>query len=186
MEENTVLDATLEIKVIQCKKTPKLLADFADVLISVPCPYDGVANTGDKHMKFVPEHYLKIEYPNDSQMIEVPGHYVRHDFFLPEEKRSAIARHFYVNKHSLGKKVVASVQILRNDNGSIAINIIETFINVINPATNEIVDIKLPDPQFRIAMRPLKEGEVESLKLFFVPGTKNCIEFVPLAKRVKD
>jgi|GEM_PF-1733768 len=175
------LNPNLEIKVIK-SDLPEKLAHFGYVLINVPTPFDG--QTGDKHMKFVPAHYLRVDcHEKYALIINVPEHYVRGDFSLPAEKRCAVTRHFYVRPESLGTRIVASVEVLKNSNGSIALNIVEIVsVDKRSPQNNEVVLSHKPIPGFKISMRPVKEGETESKVLFLIPGTDRCLEFIPLPK----
>ncbi|MEI7620560.1 MAG: hypothetical protein WCJ57_03235 [Candidatus Falkowbacteria bacterium] len=165
----TTLDPSLETRVIKAA-LPKKLGSFISVIINVPAPRDENANTGDKHMKLVLEHYLRVDYSSKvAQLFHVPEHYVRYDFSIPSENRSAISRHFYVSRESLGKKILANAEVLRNSDGSISVNFIE--INSVVP------------PAWTMSMRPLKDGELENQTLFLIAKTDKCLEFVPVVRR---
>ncbi len=174
--DETQLNPDLEIIVVE-SKLPKKLARFESVLISVPSPRDEKNNCGDKHMKYSEEHYLQVNYSeNEGLLFHVVAHYFRCDFAVPVDgdetrKRCAVTRHFYTRSESLGRKIVASVEVLRNDNGSIAINILE------------LVDQNVK-PEYQLKMRPVKPGEKEANDLFLVSGTDKCVNFEKIERRV--
>lgn len=174
--DETQLNPDLEIIVIK-SKLPETLACFKSVLISVPSPRDEKNNCGDKHMKRSEEHYLQVNYSEkEGLLFHVPEHYFRCDFTVPvvgdeNRKRCAVTRHFFVRPESLGQKIIASVSILRNDNGSISINICE------------LVD-QNAKPEYQLKMRPVKPEEKETDDLFLISGTDKCVNFERIERRI--
>lgn len=165
----TSLDPAKKILIIK-ESLPRKIASFNVVTINVPAPRDEKANTGDKHMKFIPGHYLRVDYcPVRSLVINVPDHFVRRDFTIPNEGRCAVTRHFFVRPESLGKKIQASVEVMKNSNGTFSINIME------------IVDQNVLHSEFKLSMRPRKEDDVENNFHFFLP-TEKCLEFIPIKR----
>jgi hypothetical protein len=116
-------------------------------------------------------------------MIHVPDHYRRGDFSIASLKRCAVTRHFFVRPRNLGKKIVATVEVLKNDNGLLSINICE--IKNVNKRTKNgrFVSLLPPTPEFKMVMRPVKPEDSASSSLFFIPMTDKCLEFVPLKPR---
>jgi hypothetical protein len=178
---DVTLDPTLEIKTVD-GHAPEKLGECSLVLITVPQARDEVANTGDIHLKFIAEHYLQI----GDLMIHVPDHYRRGDFSIASLKRCAVTRHFFVRPKNLGKKIVATVEVLKNDNGLLSINICE-ILNV-NKRTEKgrFVSLLPPTPEFKMVMRPVKPEDSASSSLFFIPMTDKCLEFVPLKPRASS
>jgi len=176
----SLLDPNLERKKVD-GPAPEELGGFDLVIITVPQARNEVANTGDIHLKFIPKHYLEIA----DLVILVPDHYRRGDFSIPSLKKCAVSRHFFVRPESLGKKIVASVKILKNNNGLLSINVYEVL--PIDKKDNEGKIIAyIPPPEFKMSMRPLKAGESEGPNLFFIPMVDKCLEFIPMKQRVNS
>ncbi|OIO08437.1 hypothetical protein COX68_02165 [Candidatus Falkowbacteria bacterium CG_4_10_14_0_2_um_filter_41_15] len=171
---DVLLDPALEVKKV-AGLAPEKLGEFESVLITVPPARDEVANTGDIHLKFIPEHYLTIA----NLLMLVSDHYRRGDFLIADLKRCAVTRHFFVRPKNLGKKIVATVKVLKNSNGLLAINIFE--IRSVSKRTQKgrFVSLLPPTPEFKMVMRPMKPEDSASSNLFVIPMTDKCLEFVP-------
>jgi hypothetical protein len=168
------LDQNLEIRAFS-GPAPELIGTFENVLVKVPELYDEKAGRGDLHLKNIPARYLV----GGGNFISVPEHYARYDYpFEVKGKLKKVAstvRNFYIGPEYLGKEIIAPIQIFRNSDGSLSINI-------------KNVNIKLATeqrPSYRISMREAKNNEIETENVFLIPGSSRCVELIP-AKNKKS
>ncbi len=146
---------------------PKLLAKFSQVSIDIPCLKDETTGKGATHLKSYPAYYLIGE-----NVTGIAAHFSHADRPIYDGGKFSgytFKRIFYVPKERLGTTIIAKVEVWRNNNGTLTINIFEH-------KERELV------PQYKIKMRPVGSGEKNSSNLFIVKASKMALEIIEINK----
>jgi len=157
------MDPKLEIKFI-VGKPPQLLAKFYQVAISLPRLIDATGR-GAKHLKESPGYYLV-----GSNVVEVLPHFSHADIPVSVDGKFlgfTFKRVFYVPKSELGTTIIASIEVWRNNNGTLTINIFKSSGLA----------------KHSIKMRPAKADEIENSKLFFSLNNM-ALEIIELKRKL--
>ncbi|PIT94781.1 hypothetical protein COT98_02080 [Candidatus Falkowbacteria bacterium CG10_big_fil_rev_8_21_14_0_10_39_9] len=159
---------------------PRLIAEFNQVFINVPSLRDEVTGKGAMHMKSFPPYYLVGD-----NIVGIPAHFSHADRPIYSNGKFvyfSFKRIFYVPKEKLGTSIIAAVEVWRNSNGSLTINIREQVNKELDK--NDCLLRLIPlAPQYKIKMRPVGPGEKDSPTIFIVEAAKMALEIITLNKR---